>query len=113
MTVILDPHLQIGINGDEFPITWGKDGNQYTGAGDNHQVGKASSPLSFFQVKGGPMEMGCDHPSTHGDQPSPTCKNIQLMGDPVPVKGPAASKACPAWHSGIPNLKSSGVLSGA
>lgn len=42
-----------GINGDEFPITWGRDGNQYTGAGDNHQPGGAESPLSFFKVTGG------------------------------------------------------------
>lgn len=37
--VALDPHFQIGINGDEFPITLGADGSHYTGAGDNHQVG--------------------------------------------------------------------------
>ena len=55
--------------------------------------------------------MGCTYPPTHGNQPSPVCKNIHEMGVHVPVQGPDASKACPAWHSGIPNLKSSGVLS--
>ena len=40
-TATLDPHFEIGINGDEFPITWGADGNQYTGAGDNRQIGEA------------------------------------------------------------------------
>ena len=110
-TATLDPHFEIGINGDEFPITWGADGNQYTGAGDNHQVGEASSPLSFFKVEGGPKSMGCDSPPTHGNQPSPTCANVTLQGDPVPVTGPAASKACVEWREGIPNLKSSGVIS--
>ena len=103
--------LRIGINGDEFPITWDEDGNQYTGAGDNSQANETGSPLSFFQVKGGPTEMDCTYPPTHGNQPSPVCKNIHEMGVHVPVQGPDASKACPAWHSGIPNLKSSGVLS--
>ena len=112
-TAELDPHFQIGINGDEFPITWGADGNQYTGAGDNQQIGKESSPLSFFKVEGGPMDMGCDNPPTNHThtQPSPTCVNITMQGDPVPVKGPVASKACIPWRDGIPNLKSSGVIS--
>ena len=108
---VLHPKMEIGINGDEFPITWDEDGNQYTGAGDNSQANETGSPLSFFQVKGGPTEMGCTYPPTHGNQPSPVCKNIHEMGVHVPVQGPDASKACPAWHSGIPNLKSSGVLS--
>ena len=30
----------------------------------------------ILQVKGGPTEMGCSYPPTHGNQPSPTCKNI-------------------------------------
>ena len=34
----VDPHMQVGINGDEFPITWGADGSHLTGAGDNHQT---------------------------------------------------------------------------
>jgi hypothetical protein len=46
--------------------------------------------------------MGCDSPPTHGNQPSPTCANVTLQGDPVPVKGPAASKACVEWREGIP-----------
>lgn len=87
------------------------DWDRYTGAGDNHQVNKTGSPLSFFKVEGGPTEMGCDHPPTHGNQPAPTCKNIQMQGPPVPVNNSLAQQACPAWHDGIPNLKSSGVLS--
>eukprot|EP01065_Artemidia_motanka_P051688 TRINITY_DN9157_c0_g1_i2.p1 TRINITY_DN9157_c0_g1~~TRINITY_DN9157_c0_g1_i2.p1 ORF type:complete len:274 (+),score=63.33 TRINITY_DN9157_c0_g1_i2:45-824(+) len=62
----LHDKLYLGINGDEFPITWGKDGAMYTGAGDNHQQGGQESPLSFFRVVGGPTEMGCTDP-----QPSP------------------------------------------
>ena len=103
--------LQVGINGDEFPITWGADGAMYTGAGDNHQAGGAESPLSFFKVKGGPTELGCDDPPTHHDQPAPTCKNVTEQGPAVPVRSPAAVKACPNWHQDIPNIKSSGVLS--
>jgi hypothetical protein len=90
------------------------------------------------------MQMGCTYPPTHGNQPSPACRNISEVGVPVPVTGarapvsvwgwcacvpgrvlgrdltawlarmgagPDATKACPAWRSGIPNLKSSGVLS--
>ena len=34
-----------------------------------------------------------------------------MRGPPIPIQGPAVAKACPEWHSGIPNLKSSGVLS--
>ena len=49
--------MEIGINGDEFPITWDQDGNQYTGAGDNSQPGESGSPLSFFRVAGGPTDM--------------------------------------------------------
>ena len=60
-----------------------------------------SSKLSF-KVEGGPKSMGCDSPPTHGNQPSPTCANVTLPGDPVPVKGPAASKACVEWREGIP-----------
>jgi len=116
LNTVVDPHLIIGINGDEFPITWGQDGNQYTGAGDNHQMSPngtrlPSSPLSFFKVSGGPTQMGCNHPATHHDQPAPSCANISQQGTSVPVQGPAVSKACPAWRDGIPNLKSSGVLS--
>ena len=101
------------INGDEFPITWGADGAQYTGAGDNHQaVGNtAESPLSFFRVAGGPTELGCSNPPTHHNQPSPTCKNITEQGPAVAVKSAASIKACPGWHDGIPNIKSSAVLS--
>ena len=29
----------------------------------------------------------------------------------IPIRGPEAVKACPGWHAGIPNLKSSAVLS--
>lgn len=32
-------------------------------------------------------------------------------GPAIPVNNPAARKACPAWRSDTPNLKSSGVLS--
>ena len=35
----LNTTMYVGVNGDEFPITWGADGRQYTGAGDNHQKG--------------------------------------------------------------------------
>jgi len=111
LSATLQPHFQIGINGDEFPITWGRDGSQYTGAGDNHQVGEESSPLSFFRVFGGPMDMGCDTPPTHGNQPSPSCKNITQQGGSIPVKGPQVSHTCPEWREGVPNLKSSAVLS--
>ena len=111
LSTTVDPHLLVGINGDEFPITWGRDGNQYTGAGDNHQPDGSESPLSFFRVVGGPTEMGCNHPSTHHDQPAPKCANITEQGLSVPVQGPDVSKACPAWHGGVPNVKSSGVLS--
>eukprot|EP01062_Namystynia_karyoxenos_P060317 TRINITY_DN51879_c0_g1_i1.p1 TRINITY_DN51879_c0_g1~~TRINITY_DN51879_c0_g1_i1.p1 ORF type:complete len:546 (+),score=157.27 TRINITY_DN51879_c0_g1_i1:87-1640(+) len=109
----LDPDIFIGVNGDEFPITWGKDGVQYTGAGDNFQKGQQESPLSFFRVAGGPREMGCTNPqpSPATPQPSPVCANISLQGADIPVRGPAAVAACPEWHSGIPNLKSSGVIS--
>jgi len=110
-TVVLHQKMEIGINGDEFPITWDKDGNMYTGAGDNSQPGESGSPLSFFRVEGGPTEMGCTYPPTHGNQPSPNCSHITEMGSHVPVQGPDATKACPAWNHGIPNLKSSGVLS--
>ena len=110
----LETHMLIGINGDEFPITWGKDGAQYTGAGDNNQ-GNGSSPLGFFKVNemASPKEMGCkDVPVTPGNQqPYVPCKNISLQGADVPVKNAEALKACPAWRKGIPNLKSSGVLS--
>ena len=45
----VDPEFLVGINGDEFPITWGK----YTGAGDNAQANGEGSPLSFFKVQVG------------------------------------------------------------
>jgi hypothetical protein len=117
LSATLEPHFQVGINGDEFPITWGADGDQYTGAGDNHQAGTgaaaAASPLSFFKVHGGPTEMGCDNPPvTPSDhQPAPNCSNVTEQGSPIPVQGPAVSEACPVWRPGVPNLKSSGVLS--
>lgn len=107
----LNPEIFIGVNGDEFPITWGRDGNQYTGAGDNHQVDKPASPLSFFKVAGGPKEMNCTHPPTKHNQPSPVCTNITMQGDSIPVKGPAFEKVCPQWRADTPNLKSSAVLS--
>lgn len=100
-------------NGDEFPTTWGADGAQYTGAGDNHQRGVAASPLSFFRVVGAPTTLGCDNPPTHHDQPSPLCANITLQGDAIVV--PAArgnfSSRCPRWGDAAVNVKSSGVLS--
>ena len=74
-----------GIIGDEFPITWGRDGNQYTGAGDNTQATGLGAPLSFFKVSGGPTEMGCDNPPTHHNQPSPNCANITLQGSEVVI----------------------------
>lgn len=116
-SIKLNPKFLIGINGDEFPITWGKDGHQYTGAGDNKQHDglptHSDSPLSFFRVQGGPTEMGCTNPATNASwqQPTPECKNITMQGVPVPVQNAAAAAACPKWHSGVPNLKSSGVLS--
>ena len=58
ISTVVHPELQIAVNGDEFPITWGADGAQYTGAGDNHQSGGEESPLSFFKVAGGPTELG-------------------------------------------------------
>jgi hypothetical protein len=111
LKVVVHTELTIGVNGDEFPMTWGADGAQYTGAGDNHQAGAPESPLSFFRVSGGPTELECDHPPTHHDQPSPTCKHITEQGPAVPVRSKAAAQACPAWRGSIPNLKSSGVLS--
>eukprot|EP00729_Bicosta_minor_P011341 gene11341-33642_t len=76
----LEKKMYIGINGDEFPITWGADGKH---------------------VQGGPTEMNCTY----------VIERLPLRGVAVPVNGPAASKACPEWRTGIPNLKSSGVLS--
>ena len=120
--VAIEPKLYIGVNGDEFPITWGRDGAQYSGAGDNKQIinGKlAESPLSFFKVTGGPTEMGCsvETPGPNHTQPSPVCKNVTMQGQPIVVNSPSSSKACPNWHTDCgdgtpcPNLKSSGVLS--
>ena len=112
ISAVLNKTMVVGINGDEFPISWAEDGKMYTGAGDNRQKDSPSSPLAFFSVQGGPTEMGCDAPPTHHDQPSPTCKNVSLRGDPIPIKAPTALKACSPWegHKTIPNLKSSGVL---
>jgi hypothetical protein len=115
----IEPKMYIGVNGDEFPMSWAKDGAQYSGAGDNKQLigGKTTeSPLSFFKVTGGPTEMGCtvEQPGPNQTQPSPICKNISLQGNSIVVKGPAALKTCPGWHDVdgkmVPNLKSSGVL---
>ena len=111
LTATVDNHFVFGINGDEFPITWGADGNQYTGAGDNHQADTEESPLSFFQVRGKPQDLGCNNPPTHHDQPAPTCKGISMVGSNIPIKGASVSKICPNWHADIPNLKSSGVIS--
>ena len=57
--------------------------------------------------------MNCTYPpiTPSNHQPSPTCSAIEQRGVAVPVVGPAADKACPEWRAGIPNLKSSGVLS--
>lgn len=111
LSTTVNPKIAIGINGDEFPITWGRDGNQYTGAGDNTQANGLGSPLSFFKVVGGPQEMGCDHPSARkGFSPSPNCTNLTLMGKEV-VVGAGHPGVCPQQGSGPPNLKSSGVLS--
>jgi hypothetical protein len=110
----LEPHFLPGINGDEFPITWGADGSQYSGAGDNQQAGGAESPLSFFKITGGPTTLNCTAPHmTPGShhEPSPVCSNIPQQGAAVAVSGPEASKAGPAWRDGVPNLKASGVLS--
>ena len=116
----IEPRMYVGVNGDEFPTTWARDGAQYTGAGDNKQATgggtRAESPLSFFKVSGRPTEMGCtvETPSPNNTQPSPICKNITMQGESIVVRGPAASKACPGWHDvdgrPVPNLKSSGVL---
>ena len=119
----IEQKMYVGVNGDEFPITWGRDGAQYTGAGDNkQQIGHghslASSPLSFFKVVGGPTEMGCtvETPSPNNTQPAPICKNITMQGKSIAVDSPTASKACPHWRDDCgdgkpcPNLKSSGVL---
>jgi len=88
-----------GVNGDEFPITWAADGNQYTGAGDNTQKSGVSTPMSFFKVMLDPTN------------PSYPDKAFKEMGKAIPINGPEAKKACPVWHSNIANLKSSGVLS--
>ena len=111
VSATVDPTFLVGINGDEFPITWGRDGQQYTGAGDNTQANGGGSPLSFFKVQGGPTEMACASPPARpGYTPSPTCANITLQGKEV-VVGPGHS-VCPGWDGGsTPNLKSSGVLS--
>ena len=37
--------------------------------------------------------------------------NINSSFLQIPIRGPEAVKACPGWHKGIPNLKSSAVLS--
>ena len=55
--------------------------------------------------------MNCTNPPTHGNQPAPVCSHVQEQGPAVPVKNAEALKACPEWRSGIPNLKSSGVIS--
>ena len=34
----IEAKMYIGVNGDEFPMSWGKDGAQYSGAGDNVQM---------------------------------------------------------------------------
>lgn len=111
-TASLDPEIIIGINGDEFPITWGRDGRQYTGAGDNHQPGEPESPLAFFSVDGQPEDLNCTLEPTHHNQPSPSCQHIQRAGAAVPINGSKARKLCPTWENKpIPNLKSSGVIS--
>ena len=56
---LIDLSLIAGINGDEFPITWDKDGNQYTGAGNfqtflkesERNVESAPAILDFFPLK--------------------------------------------------------------
>mmetsp|Transcript_24286 Transcript_24286/g.45446 ORF Transcript_24286/g.45446 Transcript_24286/m.45446 type:complete len:471 (-) Transcript_24286:170-1582(-) len=104
----------LGVNGDEFPITWAKDGNQYTGAGDNQQPGLPTSPASFFKVEGGPTEMGCvkTSPGSPSKDDEPKCSNVTLQGPPIPVQGDEVLKYCEPWtpHP-VPNIKSSAVLS--
>lgn len=112
-TAAVDPEFVIGINGDEFPITWGADGAQYTGAGDNHQPGDSESPLAFFKVSGAVEDLGCHKVPTKHNQPSPSCDHIKRVGVAVPINGSKAQRLC---HGGwekkpIANLKSSGVLS--
>eukprot|EP01048_Picozoa_sp_COSAG05_P014278 COSAG05_NODE_1602_length_4434_cov_2.280277_3_plen_206_part_00 len=141
----MEPKIEIGINGDEFPITWDIDGNQYTGAGDNSQrylppPNSSSSPLSFFKLSVGRSRWGVLTRRREGTNPHPSARMLPSKGrsvsvsayitfcgrpvpllvyervcvlrfQPVPVNGPDAKAACPSWNRGIPNLKSSGVLS--
>lgn len=58
---VVDAEAVFGADGDEFPITWGQDGMQYTGAGDNTQPSPGinasyASPMSFFRVSGQPTD---------------------------------------------------------
>jgi len=96
---VVHPKQILGVNGDEFPITWAADGNQYTGAGDNHQRSGVATPMSFFKVMLDPTN------------PSYPDKAFEERGKAIPINGPEAKKVCPTWHSNIANLKSSGVLS--
>eukprot|EP00466_Bigelowiella_natans_P014574 jgi/Bigna1/126926/aug1.3_g1634 len=109
----VDPKYQVAVQGDEFPITWGADGNQYTGAGDNNQ-GQEFSPAAFFKVKGGPMDMNCTDPSN----PSPQCTNMTLQGSTIPVRGKWLLDYCENWnpwhkpeYEDVPNIKSNSVIS--
>jgi hypothetical protein len=95
-SVTFADRLYPGIDGDEFPTTWDDDGFQYTGAGDNHQPGQThGSPLSFFRVKGDPTDT-----SYPGD-----------AFEEMSYKPVTDLKLCPTSKDGVPNLKSSSVLS--
>ncbi len=109
----IDPKLYIAVQGDEFPITWGADGAQYTGAGDNNQgpPDDTFSQAAFFRVEGGPETLGC----TDESGPSPHCKNLTLQGAEIPIRGKYFLDFCDAWRTDIyddvPNVKSNAVLS--
>ena len=97
-----------GLDGDEFPITWARDGTMLTGAGDNTQPSPGinaswNSPASFFRVEGGPPQEGAT------GFPAGT---FSLRGDPLAIADTDFAKAtCPPWfRKQFANIKSSGVL---
>lgn len=101
----VNPTVFMGVDGDEFPTTWGADGILYTGAGDNAQPSPGcnesyASPASFFRVTRRP------------DDPRYPRDAFTQLGDPFSIADTAFAKSvCPPWFKrGLQNIKSSGVL---
>ena len=96
----------MGVDGDEFPVTWSADGNQYSGAGDNTQPSPGcnksyNSPASVFRVAGPPPPLNPAYPEGA----------FSLVGDPFAVSNTTfAKERCSAWGHGVGNIKSSGML---